>query len=85
MATFLRDGQSIVEAEPGTIAWFAFHTEDGHYGVTDVFADNGDRFAHLAGHVPRELAKHALTLLGGFPELDLVDVQAAKLLGTQGT
>jgi len=37
---------------------------DGEYGIFDVFPDGGARFAHLTGHVPRELAKHTLTILG---------------------
>jgi len=76
---FLRDAQPLVEAEPGTIAWFALSFGSGEYGIFDVFPDNGARFAHLTGHVPRELAKHATTLLGSLPDLDLLDVLATKL------
>ena len=65
--------------EPKTTAWFAIRTEDGEYGIFDVFPDNGGRFAHLAGHVPRELAKHALTLLGSMPEMEMLSVEAEKL------
>ena len=76
---FLIDAQSIVEAEPGTIAWFALSLGNGQYGIFDVFPDNGARFAHMTGHVPRELTKHATTLLGSLPDLDLMDVLATKL------
>jgi quinol monooxygenase YgiN len=76
---FLRDARPLVEAEPGTIAWFALSFGDGEYGIFDVFPDNGARFAHLTGHVPRELAKHATTLLGSLPDLELVEVLATKL------
>jgi quinol monooxygenase YgiN len=75
---FLRRAKAYVEDEPGTTAWFAFRTEAGGYGIIDVFPDAGARFAHLTGPVPRELAKHALTLLGGFPETTLFDVLAAQ-------
>jgi hypothetical protein len=32
----------------------------------------------MTGHVPRELAKHALTLLGGMPDMHLLDVVAVS-------
>ena len=76
---FLVDAKAWVEDEPKTRAWFALRFGDGKYGVFDVFEDNAGRFAHLTGHVPRELAKHALTLLGGVPDLDMVDVVADKI------
>jgi len=76
---FLRDAQPLVTAEPKTAAWFAIRTDDGEYGIFDVFPDNGGRFAHLAGHVPRELAKHALTLLGSMPDIEMLGVEAEKL------
>ncbi|HET7437226.1 MAG TPA: hypothetical protein VFN10_21135 [Thermoanaerobaculia bacterium] len=77
--TFLRDAKPLVEAEPKTIAWFAFHSEEGEYGIFDVFPDAHGRFMHLTGQVPRELAKHALTLLGSIPDTHLPEVLAAKL------
>ena len=76
---FLRDAQPIVMDEPKTTAWFAIHTDEGDYGIFDVFPDNGGRFAHLVGGVPRELAKHALTLLGSMPDLEMLNVEAEKL------
>jgi quinol monooxygenase YgiN len=76
---FLRDAQPLVQDEPGTTAWFAIHLDDGDYGIFDVFPDNGARFAHLTGHVPRELTKHALTLLGSMPDMEMLNVLAEKL------
>jgi quinol monooxygenase YgiN len=76
---FLRGGEAIVAQEQHTIAWFALRLEDGRFGIFDVFPDSGGRFAHLTGKVPRELAKHALSLLGGFPDLTLLDVKVSKL------
>lgn len=76
---FLQRGRQIVEEEPGTAAWFAIRLDDRRYGIFDVFPDNGARFAHLTGRVPRELAKHALELLGSFPDMDMLNVLAHKL------
>lgn len=76
---FLREARPMVMEEPNTTAWFAIRTEEGDYGIFDVFPDNGARFIHLMGHVPRELAKQSMTLLGSVPELHMVTVQAEKL------
>jgi quinol monooxygenase YgiN len=76
---FLRDAKSFALQEQRTAAWFAIRLADGHYGIFDVFPDNGARFSHLVGHVPRELAKHALTLLGSMPDLELLDILAEKV------
>ena len=76
--SFLRDAQGLVEREPGTTAWFALHLEHGEYGIFDVFPDNMARLSHLSGQVPRELAKHALSLLGGVPDMDMPRVLAAR-------
>jgi quinol monooxygenase YgiN len=77
---FLGRAKALADDEPGTTAWFAFRRQgDRQYGILDVFPDSGARFAHLTGHGPRELAKHALDLLGGFPETTLFEVLAARL------
>jgi hypothetical protein len=44
-----------------------------------VFPDTKSRLAHLAGRVPRELARHAGVVLGSVPDMDKSDVLAAKL------
>jgi quinol monooxygenase YgiN len=76
---FLRGAEAFVRDEEKTVAWFAFQLDDGQYGIFDVFPDNAGRFAHLIGRVPLELTKHALSLLGGFPDMDLPNVLASKL------
>ncbi|TFW28735.1 putative quinol monooxygenase [Massilia horti] len=73
---FLRGARLYVVEETGTTAWFAVRFEDGDYGIIDTFPDNGARFAHLTGHVPRELAKHALSLLGSMPDIHMLNVLA---------
>jgi quinol monooxygenase YgiN len=78
---FLRDAKPMVQQEPKTTAWFAIHLDDGDYGIFDVFPDNGGRFAHLTGYVPRELAKHALSWLGSVPDMEMINVLAEKTGG----
>lgn len=76
---FLVSAQPKVMEEPYTTAWFAIRTENGEYGIFDVFPDNEARLIHLTGQVPRELTKHALTWIGSMPGLELVNVTAEKL------
>ena len=76
---FLRGAQPWVEEEPDTTAWFAIRLNDGKCGIFDSFPDNSGRLKHLAGRVARELGKHALSLLGGLPDPELLDVLAEKL------
>lgn len=76
---FLHDAQPLVMEEPDTTAWFAIHLESGDYGIFDVFPDNNGRFKHLIGHVPRELLKHSLTILGSVPDMEFPGVLAEKL------
>jgi quinol monooxygenase YgiN len=72
----LRDAKPHIDAEAGTLAWVAFQYDAEHFGLFSVFADNGARFSHLVGWLPRELAKNALSLLGGMPEPHMVDIMA---------
>ncbi|HYF35160.1 MAG TPA: hypothetical protein VD994_07740 [Prosthecobacter sp.] len=78
---FLRDAQPFVLEETETTAWFAIRFESGGYGIFDTFPDNGGRLKHLVGHVPRELAKNALHLLGSMPDMDMLEVIAEKVSG----
>jgi quinol monooxygenase YgiN len=76
---FLRDAKALVREEPGTKAWFALRWPDRRYGIFDVFPDPAARNAHIVGHVPRELTKHAFQLLGGLPSMELADVLASHM------
>jgi len=77
---FLRDAQPKVLDEAGTLAWFALRWPGTRrYGVFDVFLDHAARLKHVTGHVPRELTKHAFTLLGGMPHVDMLDVLASHV------
>jgi quinol monooxygenase YgiN len=74
VARMLRDCQALVEKEAGTLAWFANQYDESHFGTFAVFTDNGGRFAHLTGQIPRALGVLGLSLVGGAPEVHMVDV-----------
>ena len=74
VARMMRDCAPLVEKEAGTLAWFANQYDESHFGTFAVFADNAGRFAHLTGQIPRALGMTGLSLLGGTPEVHMVDV-----------
>jgi quinol monooxygenase YgiN len=77
---FLRDALPLVQDEAGTLAWFGLRwPATRRYGIFDVFPDHTARLKHIAGRVPRELTRHALTLLGGMPRMDMLDVLASHV------
>jgi hypothetical protein len=78
-ADFLRKGESVVNAEPGTTNWFAIRFENGDHGVFDVFPNPKGRRAHLAGKIPQQLAIHGLPWLDGLPQMSFADVLADKV------
>jgi quinol monooxygenase YgiN len=79
LAAFLRDALPLVEREPQTLAWFALRTSASSFAIVDVFPDEAGRRAHLDGPVARALSERANELLPQPPEIQQVDVLAAKL------
>lgn len=81
VATFLKDGLSIVQEEPATITWYALKLGPSTYGIFDTFPDDAGRDAHLAGRVAAALMANASELLLTPPMIDKVEILAAKLPG----
>ena len=79
VAAFLRSALSLVEAEPETVAWFAFQTGATSFAIVDVFPDEKGRRAHLDGAVAAALEAEGPELLAQPPLIESVDVLAAKL------
>jgi quinol monooxygenase YgiN len=76
---FLQAGQSLVEAEPKTVSWFAIKIGPSRYGIFDTFADDSGRDAHLNGKVAQALKEKASELLAKSPSIEKIDVIASKL------
>lgn len=81
VASFLEGGLPIVEDEPATVAWFAIRMSPSTFGIFDAFPDDSGRKAHLAGRVAAALMAKASELLAQPPQIEHVDVLAAKLPG----
>ena len=89
VAKMLRDCQPLVDKEAGTLAWFANQYGESHFGTFAVFADNGARFAHLTGQIPRELGMtgwSACRCWAARPRCSMVDVMTgtARASATEG-
>ncbi|MDQ3021341.1 MAG: antibiotic biosynthesis monooxygenase [Bacteroidota bacterium] len=76
---FLKGGLEIVMDEPGTTAWFAIKMGPATYGIFDAFPDESGRDAHLNGKVAAALMEKADDLFSVAPNIQKVDVLAAKL------
>jgi quinol monooxygenase YgiN len=76
---FLRGALPLVQDEPETVAWFAVAIGGGSYAIVDAFPHDQGRQAHLDGPVAAALFAKADELLEVQPEIEYVDVLAAKL------
>ena len=76
---FLMSALPLVEAEPATKAWFGIRMGPTTFGIFDVFPDDAGRDAHLAGKVAEVLMARAGELFSTPPQIERIDVVAAKL------
>jgi quinol monooxygenase YgiN len=79
LAAFLRDALPFVQDEPDTVAWLAVAIGGASFAIIDAFPDEQGRQAHLDGPVAAALLTRADELLEAQPEIEYVDVLAAKL------
>lgn len=77
--SFLRGGLPLVQEEPATTAWFGIRLGPSTFGIFDAFANEAGRQAHLSGKVAAALMARASELLAKPPQIEKVDVLAAKL------
>jgi len=81
VAEFLRSAVPLVNAEPGTIAWFAIQEGPSSFSIFDAFDDERGREAHLNGKVAAALMEKASAgdLFANTPEIHKLDILADKL------
>jgi quinol monooxygenase YgiN len=70
---------ALANQEKSTTVWFALRLGPSTFGVFDAFADEAGRQAHLAGPIAKALIANAPELLKQPPQIDPIDVLAAKL------
>jgi quinol monooxygenase YgiN len=81
VADFLRSAVPLVNAEPGTISWFAIQEGPSRFAIFDTFDDESGREAHLNGKVAAALMEKAKAgdLFVGTPEIHKLGILADKL------
>ena len=74
---FLRSALPLVEAEPGTVAWYAVrHPGTSTFGIFDTFRDEAGRQAHVSGKVAEALFAKAPELFSEPPEIQQLNIVA---------
>jgi quinol monooxygenase YgiN len=70
-----------VNAEAGTISWFAIQEGPSRFAIFDAFDDDAGRAAHLDGKVAAALMEKARTgdLFAKAPKIRRIDILADKL------
>lgn len=79
VASFLESALAMANEEAATPVWFALRLGPSTFGIFDAFADEAGRSAHLAGPIAAALMANAAELLAEPPQIEHVDVLAAKL------
>ncbi|HEY4050206.1 MAG TPA: antibiotic biosynthesis monooxygenase [Acidobacteriaceae bacterium] len=76
---FLRAALPLAQAEPATTAWFGLRLGPRTFGIFDVFPNEPARQAHLSGRIAQQLMAKAPELFTGPPNIQMLDIVAAKL------
>ncbi|WP_026912129.1 putative quinol monooxygenase [Patulibacter minatonensis] len=79
VADFLVEAKTLVDAEPGTLTWFAFRRGERSFAIFDAFETEDDRETHLQGEVRTAIVARGAELFEMPPTITPVDVLAAKL------
>jgi quinol monooxygenase YgiN len=79
VARFLESGLALANQEAATTVWFALRLGPATFGIFDAFADDTGRKAHLGGPIAAALMAKASELLAEPPQIEHVDVLAAKI------
>src|ERR1700681_2592194 len=79
VADFLRSALPLVNAEPGTVSWFAIEEGPSRFAIFDTFDDEAGRDAHLNGKVAAALMAKAADLLAKPPAIHKIAILADKL------
>jgi len=78
---FLAGALPLANAESGTTVWFAIKYSQNTFAIFDAFADESGRKAHLTGEIAKALMAKAGELLASPPNIEQVEVMAAKIPG----
>lgn len=77
----LKGALEMANAESRTPLWFGLKMSSSSFGIFDAFANEADRDAHLNGSIAAALMEKASELLARPPQIEKVEVLAAKMPG----
>jgi len=83
VAEFLRSALPLVEAEAGTVSWYAIQEGPSSFAIFDTFNDEAGRDAHLNGKVAAALMAKAADLFAKPPAIHKIDILTDKLPKTK--
>lgn len=76
---FLEGALPLANAEEKALVWFALRLGESTFGIFDAFEDDTGRQEHLRGEIATALMGRADELLASPPQIEHVDVLAAKV------
>ncbi len=79
VAEFLRSALPLVDAESGTVTWYAIQEGPSRFAIFDTFNDEAGREAHLNGKVAAALMAKAADLFATPPSIHKIDILTDKL------
>jgi quinol monooxygenase YgiN len=81
VADFLRSALPLVNAEAGTVTWYAIQEGPSSFAIFDTFDDETGRNAHLNGKVAAALMERAKAgdLFAQTPEIHKLEIMADKM------
>ena len=79
VAEFLRSALPLVDAEAGTVTWYAIQEGPSSFAIFDTFNDDAGRDAHLNGKVAAALMAKAADLFAKPPSIQKIDILTDKL------
>jgi quinol monooxygenase YgiN len=81
VAEFLAGALPLAQQEAATTVWFAIRLGPSTFGIFDAFPDDTGRKAHLNGPIASALMAKAGELLAKPPQIEQLDILAAKIPG----
>ena len=78
VSAFLQSALPLAAQESQTVSWFAFRIGNSRFGIFDTFSDEAGRNAHLNGEIAKALLAKAEDLLATPPQIEQLEILAAK-------
>jgi len=78
LGQLLKGALPLAQEEQATTVWYALQFDRSTFGIFDAFEGDAGRDAHLAGRIAAALMAKAPDLLAETPNIERLDVLAAK-------